>query len=186
MSLYWSIKTPWDQGTRLPLVSGKTILCYIHYLEPWIPPGTLLVWWSRFWENRVVWQAYVVLPMGKSPPPLLQSLSQLPHQVPWAQSDGSIQAFISAFVSHWPELLKNNHTRFLSASASWPRQQCWVLVSEDMMDSQVGQWLVFQFPVLVLPLDRNIFELNIWRWMGNPNINDMLPLTCLYFLSLTK
>lgn len=34
------------------------------YLEPWIPLGILLAWWSSLWEKWVVRSAYVVLPMG--------------------------------------------------------------------------------------------------------------------------
>ena len=51
----------------------------IYVYKPWIPPGILLDWWSRFWENRLVRPAYVVLPMGlltyPVPPVLLQAPS---------------------------------------------------------------------------------------------------------------
>ena len=33
------------------------------YLESWIPPCTLLGWWSSPWEHWVVQPAYAVLPM---------------------------------------------------------------------------------------------------------------------------
>ena len=43
------------------------------YLELWIAPYTLLVWWSSPWEYLVVWLAYIVLSMGLQPsaPPVL-------------------------------------------------------------------------------------------------------------------
>ena len=44
------------------------------YLEPWLPPCTLLGWWSSPWEHWVIWPADVVLPMGlqtPSTPPVL-------------------------------------------------------------------------------------------------------------------
>ena len=45
------------------------------YLEPWIPPCTLLGPWSSLWEHWVVWPVNGVLPMG------LQFLStRLVHQ----------------------------------------------------------------------------------------------------------
>ena len=68
----------------------------------------------------------VVLPLGlksHSAPPVF---CQLPGQIPWAQSDAWLQASTSALVSCWQELSRNCHTRFQSASTSWPRQQCWV------------------------------------------------------------
>jgi hypothetical protein len=44
------------------------------YLEPWLPPCTLLGWWSSPGEHWVIWPADVVLSMGlQSPfaPPVL-------------------------------------------------------------------------------------------------------------------
>jgi hypothetical protein len=95
------------------------------YLEPWIPPCTLLGWWSRIWENCMVRQAYVVLPMGMqspSTPPVL-----LPALLPGSLS--SVWCFalsVDLCIGCWPDLPRNHHTRFLSASVSWPRQQCWL------------------------------------------------------------
>jgi hypothetical protein len=43
------------------------------YLESWIPPGTLLGWWSRLWEDWVVRQPMLFFQWGYSPPLLPQS-----------------------------------------------------------------------------------------------------------------
>jgi hypothetical protein len=75
-------------------------------------------WWWR--------QPMLFFSWGCNSPLLLQSFCQLLHQVPWAQFDGWLQASISASVSCWPDLPRNRHTRFLSASTSWPWQLCWV------------------------------------------------------------
>ena len=92
------------------------------YLELWIAPYTLLVWWSSPWEYLVVWLAYIVLSMGLQPS---------------AQFNGWIQASTSVLVSCWQNLPRNCQTRFLSASASWQQQQFWGLMSADRMDFQV-------------------------------------------------
>jgi hypothetical protein len=34
------------------------------HLEPWIPPCTLLGWWSSPWDHWVIWPADIVLPLG--------------------------------------------------------------------------------------------------------------------------
>jgi hypothetical protein len=101
-----------------PIAVRQSHLLLHMYLEPWIPPGALLDWWSGFWKNWVVRPANVVLPMRLQPPPPFQSFCQLPDQVPWVQSDGWHQISTSALVSCWPNLPRNCHTRFLSVSAS--------------------------------------------------------------------
>ena len=55
------------------------------YLEPKIPLGTLLGWWSSLWENWVVRPAYIALPLG------LQSLST-PPVLPPAPLLGSLSS----------------------------------------------------------------------------------------------
>jgi hypothetical protein len=110
--LCWGIKPTQDQGPSLPLLSGKAILCFgslqVHSLL-----GGLVF-------GRTGWSAHPMLffQWGCNPPPLLQSFCQLPYQVLWAQSDGWLQASTSALISCWPDLPRNRHTRFLSASAS--------------------------------------------------------------------
>jgi len=107
-----------------PVRQGHPLLC--EFLETWIPPRTLLAWWSRLWENWVSGQPTLLFQWGCNPP-LPQPFCQLSNQVPWVQSDGWLQASTSALVSCWPDFLRNLcHTRFLSASASWPERQCWV------------------------------------------------------------
>jgi hypothetical protein len=121
-----SLKPPWDQGPLLPLLSGKAILCYIciwshgslqaHSLVGGLDSGR--TWWSG--------QPMLFFQWGCNTPLLLQSLHQFPHQGPWAQSDGWLQASTSTLFSCWPDFPRNCHTRFQSASASWPRQHYWV------------------------------------------------------------
>ena len=63
------------QRASPPIAVGQGHLLLHVYLEPCIPLGTLLGWWSSLWENWVVRPAYVVLPMGwqspSAPPGLL-------------------------------------------------------------------------------------------------------------------
>ena len=45
--------------SSLPSHCSQIVHSLLHmYLESWIPPGTLLSWWSRLWENWVVMPAY--------------------------------------------------------------------------------------------------------------------------------
>ena len=94
------------------------------YLVPSIPSSSFPSRWSRLWENWVVKQAYIVLPMGlqsPSAPPVLSA----PSPGPWAQYNGWLQASTSVLISCWPDPPRIYHTSFLSASESW-LQQCWV------------------------------------------------------------
>jgi hypothetical protein len=61
-----NLEHPTSLGPRAsPLVAIRQGHPLLHlYLEPWIPPDTLLGWWSRLWENWVVMPANTVLPMG--------------------------------------------------------------------------------------------------------------------------
>ena len=104
------------------------------YLEPWIPPYTLLHWLSSPWEYRMAWLSDVVLPMRLQSPSAPLVLPPTPPQGSWAQSYLWLQASISTLVNCWPNLPRNSHTRFLSASASWQQQQCWGLMSTDGRD----------------------------------------------------
>ena len=55
------LKHPPTMGHQCSLPSHccERVHSLLHvYLEPWIPPGTLLSWWSRPWENWVVMPAY--------------------------------------------------------------------------------------------------------------------------------
>lgn len=47
-------------------------------------------------------------------------------------------------VSCWPDLPSNCHTRLLSASVSWPQQQCWVWCLQIGWNTRWGRpWLAF-------------------------------------------
>jgi hypothetical protein len=81
-----ALASPYSGASNLPEAKGLLSHCcqqgypLLHrYLVPWIPPCTLLGWWSSLWENWVVRPANVVLPMGLQPPLIFQSFGQLPH-----------------------------------------------------------------------------------------------------------
>jgi hypothetical protein len=80
------------------------------YLEPWIPPWSLLGWWPSPWEHWVIWPADVLC-MGLQSPFAPPDLLPVPSWGPWAQSDGWLQASTSALVSCWPNLPRNLHIR---------------------------------------------------------------------------
>jgi hypothetical protein len=86
--------------------------------------GTFLAW--RLASGRTGWSGQPMLLLQCGCNSLLQSFCQLPHQVPWVQSDCWLLASNSALVSCWSDFPSNGHTRFLSPSASWPLQQCWI------------------------------------------------------------
>jgi hypothetical protein len=52
------------------------------YLEPWIPPCTLLGWWSSPWGHWVVWPSDIVLPMGLQYPSIPPALLSAPQPGP--------------------------------------------------------------------------------------------------------
>jgi hypothetical protein len=78
--LCWSIRSPQDQGSPLPLMSDKAILSYIciwshrslsvYSLVGGVVPG------STGWSGQLT----SFFQLGFNPPLLLQSFHQLPHQ----------------------------------------------------------------------------------------------------------
>ena len=64
-----------------PITVGQGHPLLHMYLEPKIPLGIPLGWWSRLWENWVVRSAYVVLPMGFQSPSAPTVLLPAPHQL---------------------------------------------------------------------------------------------------------
>jgi len=74
--LYWASPGP-RASPPIAVRQGHPLLHM--YLEPRIPPGTLLGLWSGVWENWMVRPAYVV-PMGL-PSPSSPPVPSLPHQV---------------------------------------------------------------------------------------------------------
>jgi hypothetical protein len=83
----------------------------------------------------------LLCPLGCKPPQLLQSLLQLLHPGPCAQSNGWLWASTSVFVRLWQSISGNSCIMLLSASTSWHLQYHLVLVTVYGMDSQVRQFL---------------------------------------------
>jgi hypothetical protein len=62
--LPWAVKPPQDQGSALPLMSDKAILCYICIWSHGFPPRILFGWWFSLLELCVVQLVDIVLPIG--------------------------------------------------------------------------------------------------------------------------
>ena len=140
--LHWGIKHPQAQGSLLPLMSNKAILCHICGWSH----GSLHVYSSVggpvSGSLRESGQLTLLLPpWGCKTPQLLQSLLQLLPQGLCSQSNGWLQSSASLFVRLWQSLSGDSHTRLLSANTSWHPQQCLGLVTVYGMDLQVGQSL---------------------------------------------
>jgi hypothetical protein len=91
-----------SQGPRAsPLIVVRQGHPQLHiYLEPWIPPGTLLRWWSRLHDNWLVRPAYVVLPLGLQSPstPLVLPPAPPPgslSSVWWSAPDGDLVVWVT-------------------------------------------------------------------------------------------
>ena len=143
------------------------------YLEPWIPPGTLLGWWCILLENWVVRPAYVVLPIW------LQSPSAPPVFLP-ASPPGSLSSVrwltpcIHICIGQLLALSPQGLTHFVPACECLLTMTTILgLLSVDMMYPQVGLFLdgpsfkLLHFPP-VLPLERNISRLQTLIWVGGP------------------
>jgi hypothetical protein len=108
---------------------------------------------------------------GCNPLPLLQSFCQLPHQVPWVQPDGWLQASASDLVSCYPDLPKElQHLvpickRLLTTATLlvWCLQ-AWCIPRWDC-SKVVPSFSICSIFVPVLPLDRNISGLKKF-WDG--------------------
>ena len=148
------------------------------YLELWISPYTLIVWWSSPWEYLVVWLAYIVLSMGLQPsaPPVLPpalppgSLSSVWWLAP------SIHICIGQLLAEPPKELPNQvpvRKRFLATATilgfdvcrqdgfpgeevpRWPFLQlcfCFCLFVDVVPDTLLPYFLPFLSLSQVLPL----------------------------------
>jgi hypothetical protein len=171
--LYWGIKPPQDQGPPLPLMRDKAILCcicswshgslHVYSLVGGLVPGS---------SEGSAWLTLLFFLWDCK---LLQSFLYLLHWVPCVQSDGWLQTSASVWVRLWQRLSGDNHTRLLSASASWYHQQCLGSVSVCGMDPQVGQTLDGLFFSLCSTLCPCIsfrqeqFWVNIFEMGGGPH-----------------
>ena len=88
------------------------------WAQAWVPPCVHFGWWS---SSQELW-GVLFPPLGCKPPQLLQSLFQLLHQGPHAQSKGWLWASASVFVRLWQSLSGDNHIRLPSANTSWHPQ----------------------------------------------------------------
>jgi hypothetical protein len=103
----------------LPMMSNKAILCHICGRSHGSLHVYSLVGGPVPETSRESGQLTVLLPpWGCKPPQLLQSLLQLFHQGPPAQSNGWLQASASVFVRLWQSLSEDSHIRLLSARTS--------------------------------------------------------------------
>jgi hypothetical protein len=93
VSLLWSIKPPWGPRVSLPVAVGQGHSLLHMYLEPKVPSGThFLVGGVVSGRTGSSGQPRLFFQWCCNRPPLLQSFCQCPHQVPWAQPDGWLQA----------------------------------------------------------------------------------------------
>jgi hypothetical protein len=88
------------QGSLLPMLSGKAILCYVCIWNHGSLQVHSLVGGLVSGRNEWSGQPMLFFQWGCNPHQPLQSFCQLPDQVPWAQSDGSKWESTSAFVSY--------------------------------------------------------------------------------------
>jgi hypothetical protein len=150
------------------------------YLEPWIPPVTLLCWWSRLWENWVVRSAYVVLPMGlqsPSTPPVL--LSAPPpgslSSVWWLAPSIHIciaQLLAGLFMETPHQVPVSKHLLTTATVLS--------LVCAEMMDPKVGQStiapffsLCFIFLSLFFPCTETFLGYKLWYGWVAPSLDQV-------------
>ena len=118
--LHWGIKHPQAQGSLLPLMSNKTpstaTLCRRSHGSL---HGYSLVGGPVPGSSRGSGRLTLLLFSGcYNPHQLLQSLLQLLHRGPCAQSNGWLQASNPVFVRLWQSLSGGSHIRLLSVSTS--------------------------------------------------------------------
>jgi hypothetical protein len=117
--LHWGIEHPQAQGSLLPLMSNKVILCHIcgqhrGSLHVYSLVGGLVL---GALGGPACWHCCSL--HGASNP--FSSFSSLPNSSirdPWAQSNGWLWASASVFVRLWQRLSGDSHIRFPSASIS--------------------------------------------------------------------
>jgi hypothetical protein len=158
--LHWGIKPPQDQGSPLQLMSDKAILFYLCIWRHGSLPVHSLV--GSLVPGITGWSLQLISFLWSCNPQVLQSFCQLPHQGPWAQSDGWLQASTSVLVSCWLTLPSSSHNWFMSASTSWQWQQCQVWC---LQTGWIPGWGIPRIALpsdsapLFVPLDRNILSL---------------------------
>jgi hypothetical protein len=125
ITLHWSIEHPQAKGPLLPLTSNKDILCHISgrshgsiHVYPLVGgsvPGSS-------GDPASSWNCCFPLQGCTPPPHFLQSLLQLFHWGPHAQSNGwlcILRVSSSVFVRPWQILSVDSRIRLLSGSTSW-------------------------------------------------------------------
>jgi hypothetical protein len=145
------------------------------YVEPWIPPCTLLGWWSGPWEHWLVQPAYVILPMGLqslSTPPVLLPALRIPH---W---DPELSLMVGSKHPHLHCSVASRTSQEIATPGSCYQtplgnsNSVWVwCLQTKWIPSWVGLQMALPsvsapFFVPVFPLDRNIPGLKTLWWVG--------------------
>jgi hypothetical protein len=120
--LHWGIEHPQGQGPLLLMCNRPSSATYAARA---MGPSIYILWLVVQFPGALGWgggggsgRLSHLFPLWgcKSPQLLLQSLLQLLHLEPSAQSNGWLRASASVFVKFWQSLSGDSHIRLLSAS----------------------------------------------------------------------
>jgi hypothetical protein len=137
--LHWGIEPSQDQEPLLPLMSQKSILCFIFN---WSHESFMctLGWWFSHWELLV----HIVVPtMGLQTPSAPWVLSLAPSL--GTLCNGWLRASTSVFVRQWQSLSGDRYFCVLSASTCWHPQQCMGFITIYGMGPQSLDGLSFSY-----------------------------------------